>query len=305
MRYSNRKITFGLFMIATAAITGVVVERLANASPIRIPSSQNIARPSDTPKWEVVYIKPCPQNVRSGAPLFSPGRMTDCETVYGFIGTAYILFANGRSNPLLAPGTTSIEGGPSWIRSDRFSITAKAEGTPTNAMMRGAMLQAILEDRFNLKVHRETREVPVYALSVARGGPKLQPFREGSCIPTARDVLVPPPPTAPEKRCQRFGFGRGGRYKIDAQGISVEEFSKLILSSSLGRPVIDKTGIMGLFDFHLEFAGASLSGDPAAASDAVLPSVFTVLEQLGLKVDSSKGPVEQILVIDAVDRPTS
>ena len=83
----------------------------------------------------------------------------------------------------------------------------------------------------------------------------------------------------------------------------MEEFSKVFLSSSLGRPVIDKTGIMGLFDFHFEWAGPSLTADPAVVPDATLPSVFTVIEQLGLKLESSRGPVH-VFVIDSVQKPS-
>jgi uncharacterized protein (TIGR03435 family) len=256
--------------VAMTAVIPVAVG-IVSASP-KTAQSQAITRPADMPKWEAVSIKPCSSNIRSGAPALSPGRMTDCETVFGFIYFAYKLFASGRSNPLPSPGI-SIESGPPWIRSERFTISAKAEATPTDAMMRGPMLQAILEDRFHLKIRRETREIPVYVLSVARSGAKLQPFKEGSCKPTPHDFPgASQPPTDGAKACPHFGFGRGGTYKIDAQGISIEEFCKTFLSSSLGRPVIDNTGIVGLFDFRLEFTTLALDSATQLGVPTALPS---------------------------------
>ena len=111
----------------------------------------------------------------------SPDRMNlACQPVMNLIRTAYLNFAGGRLNPR---NTTPVDGGPAWINSDRYQITAKAEGTPGMEMMRGPMLQALLEDRFKLKIRRESREVPAYAMTVAKGGPKLKPFEEGSCVP--------------------------------------------------------------------------------------------------------------------------
>ena len=111
----------------------------------------------------------------------SPDRLSmNCQPLRNLIRTAYVMFAEGRR---MMPGRmTPIEGGPSWVDSDRYQITAKAEGTPGQEMMRGPMLQALLQDRFKLKIRRESREVPVYNLTVAKNGPKLQPSAAGSCV---------------------------------------------------------------------------------------------------------------------------
>jgi uncharacterized protein (TIGR03435 family) len=166
------------------------------------------------------------------------------------------------------------------------------------------MVQSILEDRFKLRVHRETKEVPGYVLSVAKGGPKLQPFTEGTCFPQARDVLDPPITAAStERACRHFGFGMAGQYKVDAEGISVEEFARIFLSSSGVRPVVNKTGIAGLFDFRTEWTVPDVSANPAPQGNGGPASIFTVLEQFGLRLESGKVPV-QVLVIDSVERPT-
>jgi uncharacterized protein (TIGR03435 family) len=211
------------------------------------------------------------------------------------------MYANGRSNPPWDVFEIPSEGGPSWIRSDQYTINAKAEGTPSIEMMQGPMLQALLEDRFNLKIHHETREVPVYLLTVAKGGSKLQRFKEGSCTRVSLAAFPPPPPAPGEKRCPWGSTRKGPNKVVEAQGITIEEFAKVFLGL---RPVIDKTGIAGLFDFHFEVADRRLTADPATPSDEPLgPSISTVLEQLGLKLESSHGP-GQFLVIDSVDRPT-
>ena len=74
-----------------------------------------------------------------------------------------------------------IEGGPGWVASERYTINAKAEDNANAYVMQGPLLQTLLENRFKLKIHRETREIPIYELVVAKGGPKLKPFREGIC----------------------------------------------------------------------------------------------------------------------------
>jgi uncharacterized protein (TIGR03435 family) len=230
--------------------------------------------------------------------------------VKSLITTAYTLYANGRTNPLndplilLAP----IEGGPAWINSDRYSIDAKAEGSATQETMRGPMLRALLEDRFKLKIRRETREVPVYALTVAKNGAKLHPAEEGSCTPF--DLTRPAPAPGGKPWCKFSGGARKGpNVTLETRGLSLDEFAKaLIMGNSLDRPVINRTGITGTFDFHLEYALDETSPrfrpDSGDAGDPPGPSIFTALQQqLGLKLDPAKGPGE-FLVVDRVEKPS-
>jgi uncharacterized protein (TIGR03435 family) len=170
------------------------------------------------------------------------------------------------------------------------------------------MLQALLEDRFKLKIHRETREVPVYAVTIAKGGPKLHAFQEGSCV--AQTV----PPTPPEPGQRLCGGPKiGGKETtpptaiLEYNGVSLDELKAL--DEFLGRPVINRTGIVGLFDLRLEFVidestpGVRLSFG-RASDDAPGPSIFTAMQdQLGLKLEPTKGPGE-FLVIDSVERPS-
>ena len=187
-------------------------------------------------------------------------------------------------------------GGPDWIDSDRYDIEARAEGNPSRDQMM-SMLQSLLEDRLKLKVHRETREVPVYVLSVANGGPKLTAYTDGSCINF--DPNNPPPPLAAGQK-PRVGCGNNNISNgvWTASKVEMERITGAI-STIVRRKVIDKTGLTGLFNIRME-----LPPDPLNAADATGPSIFTLLEeQLGLKLESSKGPAD-VLVIDHIERPS-
>ncbi len=143
-------------------------------------------------QFEVASIKPCKDDDRNATPAPSPGRLnTSCMTVRGLIQIAYERYAGGRFHPLDFRDFPPIEGGPNWLDSDRFDISAKADGRFSQAMMNGPMLQALLEDRFKLKLHRESRVVSVYALTVAKVGPKLHPLKKVGCA--SLDPENPPP----------------------------------------------------------------------------------------------------------------
>jgi uncharacterized protein (TIGR03435 family) len=189
---------------------------------------------------------------------------------------------------------SEISGGPGWIGSDRFDIAASLPGSKPTADQSRSMLQTLLANRFKLEVHRETREIPVYALLPVRNAPKLPEAREGTCVEFAPDGT--PPPQSRLAPCGGFVSGpnllAGGR-------ISMTQFVDA-LGNIMDRPIIDKTGYTGTFNVRLEFAAQSTRPPADAASDR--PSIFTAIkEQLGLKLESQKGPVE-VLVIDRVER---
>ncbi len=192
---------------------------------------------------------------------------------------------------------SQLVGTPDWLGSETWTIDARAQGNPTrdNSML---MLQSLLEDRFHLKIHHESREMPVYALTVARGGLKLPKAKEGSC---ATPVSGQPDPSAPP--CGRV------RISMSPQGVLMEggsaALSELarVLAIPLSRPVVDRTGLSAAFDIRLQFvddaSGTTLS---AEASNS---GIFTAIqEQLGLKLESTKAPVE-VVVIDHIERPTA
>ena len=242
-------------------------------------------------QFEVASIKPADPNARGMRVQMAPGgRLTASGvTVKFLIQQAY----NVKD--------FQITGGPNWIGSDRYDISTKAEGEGqiTPEQLR-PMMQALLADRFKLTFHRETKEMPVYALVVGKNGPKMHESER-----------------APDGDRE----GRGGtqirmsRGQITAQAMPMSMLATQ-LSNRLGRNVVDKTGLTGNYDFTLEFTPEGMQGmgtgmppreggaDAPPPVDSPGPSIFTaVQDQLGLKLESQKGPVE-ILILDRIERPS-
>jgi len=315
------------FALITAAITAIAAPIMVGFlnAPARAQSSQIATQPaqagqspaeaprpqaSTTPKFEVVSVKACKADLRPGAGRGgtasgnSPATLReDCATVSELIRQAYVEYASeqGSTFPQLVP----IQGGPSWINFERYEIDAKAEGAPGQGMLRGPMLQTILQDRFNLKIHRDSRDVPVYALTVAKGGVKLQPTKESSCVP------MDSTPAAPG--VQFCGMPRRGDKGLHLIGATMADLCKILSVPEISdRPTIDKTGITGMFDIPLpgprELRGsASTPADPAApvASDDSSPfeAMRAALQAFGLNLERAKGGGE-FLAIDHVERPS-
>lgn len=203
-----------------------------------------------------------------------------------------------------------LAGEPSWGESNRYDIVAKASISTTVQEMEGPMLQALLEDRFKMKLHRETRLLPLYELTVAKGGPKLHPLEKGSCTPYVKGsqpAVAPAPGEIQPLYCGVHRTGAGLSPTLDGKGVSMAELAANLSRSYntvLGRDIIDKTGIPGTFDIHLTWTNDPGSMDAASTSTAADASIFTALqEQLGLKLRSAKGPVE-VLVIDHIETPS-
>ncbi|WP_213806022.1 TIGR03435 family protein [Granulicella sp. dw_53] len=205
-----------------------------------------------------------------------------------------------------------IVGGPGWLNSETYDITAVVDDMAGDNFP--LTLQTLLEDRFKLKIHRETKDAPVYDLTLAKGGLKMQPTKPGSCVPF--DLSKNRPTQNPDQlRCNtwtgtRSGFRNAiGVTMTDAAGVGFQSLTGQ-LSLILDRPVIDQTGLQGLFDVHLEWTPDEIAatapvdaGQPAPSAETA-PSIFVaVREQLGLELKPGRGPVT-VLVIDSVDRPS-
>ena len=229
---------------------------------------------AQTQSFEVVSIRPNNSGSRASRTSSGPdGSLKATNTnLRELIRLSYDLF------------DYQLVGGPDWINTARFDVEAKAEAGLAEPDVL-AMTRSLLEDRVHLKVHRETRELPIFLLTPSKDGPKLQQTVEGR----------PGPGGLKPGMSRRSATGAGG--EMSGSGISM---AKLIegLVSHVGRPISDRTNLAGTFDFVLKWSGVAAP----AGSDA--PSLFTALEeQLGLKLEPSKGPVE-VLVIDSVDKPT-
>jgi uncharacterized protein (TIGR03435 family) len=202
-----------------------------------------------------------------------------------------------------------VAGGPSWINTDGYDIEAKPERNTDQKQM-WLMLRTLLADRFKLSMHHETRELPVYDLQAVRSGAKLPAPEARACseVLTTVPQAGQPRPAAP---CGPGLVQAGTGLSMVGISVSMPAFAKQ-LSLIMGREVIDKTGFTGRYALHLEFAiDEALAGLPDAVGPAVSaqpgearPTIRTALqEQLGLKLEPSKGPVD-VLVIDHVERPT-
>ena len=306
-----------MLFAGTAALGAAVAVEAMGASAIQAQTSSVQAAPAVKPRFEVASVKVCradpsPAFVGGGSRnTSSPGRLDlTCQTVTRLIQTAYLMYRAGRPNSapfFLVP----ISGGPGWVDSDRYTIVAKAETPQSQGMMMGPMLQALLEDRFHLKIHREQKEVPVYALTVAKGGHKLQATKEASCTPF--DPAQPPAPPSPGQRASCGVVMPDANGKLVTYGQTLAGLC-LYFSGPLGRSVIDKTGLAGAFDIHLELSprdlipappGPQVQTDPNATTPMPDPlnSVRFALQKLGLQLESTKGPGEA-LIIDHVERPS-
>ncbi len=203
---------------------------------------------------------------------------------------------------------SQIVDGPEWLSSTRFDIVAKAEGNPTAEQM-VVMLQTLLAERFRLVVHRETRQLPIYALVMARSDGRLGSDIRRGAYNCAAERSGPPPanPTAPDGSFN-CGF-RVAPGKMSGRGASMSALAAS-LSNWVGRIVIDRTGLSGDFDLDMTWTpdqmpqGIPPGAGPFPPIDPNGPAIFTAIqEQLGLKLESTRGPVD-VLVIDHVEHPT-
>lgn len=237
------------------------------------------------------------------------------------IRDAYLRFSTGvpwPRNPrsgMMAPPVPlfetvqPIKGSADWMMSEKFTIDAKADWPASLQMMRGPMMQTVLKDRFNLAIHTEKREIPVYDLTVANGGAKLQTAQESKCRPFPASDEGPPAAwkkgdKTPPNICGGFTLSpKGG---LDIYGVTMGDFATL-LYSRVDRPVIDKTGLTGMYDLHLEvtFAEIAPNHPPAPSDEASDPGgkLASALGKVGLRLTPGKAAVDG-LVIEHVQRPS-
>ncbi|HXE62317.1 MAG TPA: TIGR03435 family protein [Bryobacteraceae bacterium] len=230
---------------------------------------------ADGPRFEAVSIHPSPDN----APFFARPPSNGKFSATGIVARLIVMLAYNVQE-------SQIANGPAWLGTERWNVDAKSEaGRAYSIEETQQMLQNLLEDRFGMQAHRETRELPAYVLKIAKDGPKLKADDTG-----ATNVRI---------SGNSIGLERG-------------EISRLtqLLSSALGKPVVDQTGLSGHYDVSLQWNdapvpdGGVIGVDAHATPDPNRESIFTAIQdQLGLQLVSQHAPVEMI-VIDKIERPS-
>jgi bla regulator protein BlaR1 len=288
------KFSFGrklmLAAIGVTAAAGLPGVGPLNRRQMFAQSPPSIAVP--LPAFEVASIRVNHSGDLRVAVLFQSGRfVARTATVNLIVAVAY------NVHPY------QISGGPSWVSSERYDIQAKEPDEVAEELRKlppergrerqSLLLRSLLAERFKLKVSRRSEELPVYALVVAKSGPKLQP-------------------TPPDEKGPDIRMGPG---QLTCRGLGMPTLAT-VLSNQLSRTVLDQTGLKGNFDFTVEWSrdqtlsgmsrqtAPGVAGPDAAPLDSSGPSFFTaVQEQLGLKLEPTKGPVE-VIVIDHIERPS-
>ena len=289
---------------------------LAQAGPSPNPNAPAADASADVPKYDVSTIKPAASSEPHMMMAITPDGVSIKNIPIQMVLRDAFNVEDDR-----------IVGAPAWVRTNHYNVEAKVapEDAPKLEKLkldqRQSMMLPLLVERLSLKYHHETRELPMYSLVVAKGGPKMKASESqdppSAGPPGSPDKLDPAAP--PPRRSMRM-MGRG---HIEAEGTNMQVLAH-ILSQQLGRSVTDKTGLTGNYDYTLQWTpddapppmgsgggpggpGGGPAGGPPhndSGSDAVGPSLFTaVQEQLGLKLESGKGTVD-VIVIDHIDPPS-
>ena len=290
-----------------AIVDAAVVRPVARSAPHRVVRAQGQPGAVDRPRFAEATITPC--GGASGGRGGGPGSAG--PPAAGTIGMGCRSLAEmiRRSHGYGEHSGVPVEGGAPWVDSDEYQITARAEGNPSMSVMLGPMLQTLLEDRFKLRLRRDTRNVSGYALTVVDGGHKLT---EAACEPPRRPPIPNLPPLDKPCAWSLVTSVRGPNGTAFAKWVSVEEFAGL-LSNVLSRPVVDKTGISVRFDARLEFAPEgtwvqNAINDPRFVKNPnpgapTAPVIFTAIEeQLGLRLEPATVPTD-VFVVEHVERP--
>lgn len=270
-----------VLLLAALAINGAHAQSAAQgADPASV----------DAPRFDVISVRP-----NKGADSISRVRL-DADGLAAENVTVHMLLMESYQL-----NEDQLVGEPPWAKTNRFDIQAKIAGPDVARLAklstrdRRSMFRQVLTEQFHLTTHIETKQLPVYVVTVAKAGPKFKQHV--------------PDPAHPERE-NGSGWFNWSRGKLVAKGPTMSYFL-YALSLELRRTFVDKTGLRGRYDFSLEWTPDDMAvssqgnsdGSQSAADDSA-PSIFTAIqEQLGLKLESAKGPV-QVMVIDKITRPT-
>jgi uncharacterized protein (TIGR03435 family) len=314
-------------ILAVAAMAAAFVIVVAPLQVVRAArTAQSAAAQGQKLRYDAATIKPCEvEEVPTGArgtaggtnATFSPGHFSvPCVTAGQLIYLAYAAYGVREDQHLInddsgaAANPIKVRGGPDWVHSlkEKYAIEATAVGATERFVLMGDMLQSLLEDRFKLKVHRETEQVDMLELKLAKGGLKLTPMKESDCEPNPDDGSRVDP-NAAKPRCGNLNMMNsnvGVRWTFG--GFTMSGLAHQ-LTSYLKVHVIDVTGNKDKFVFRFEFQRDDQPGisdgfeaRSAAGGAQSLPSLTAALDAIGLKLEKTKAP-RGYLVIDHIERP--
>jgi uncharacterized protein (TIGR03435 family) len=285
--------------VALPVIVGFAIAAAISAHS----QTQKASTNSPSYEYEVASFKPIKPGTGdtswAGMRFTPDGFSAHRESLRGLIQTAY-----GVQN-------YQISGSPEWLDSEIYDIDAKMDGAAADALQKltqdersltlNRMLQALLADRLKLAIHRETKELPAYLLVVAKNGPKLHEAKSDDTYANGVKDIDGTPSGA--GTIQTIMTQRSETMK--AQATPMAGLAR-ILATRLHRPVLDKTGLAGNYDFTLKFApeNLQLQSGPGSPPETDVPFLLDAIQQqLGLKLETGKGPVE-VIVIDHVERPS-
>jgi uncharacterized protein (TIGR03435 family) len=244
--------------------------------------AQTPAPRPDFDAFEVATIKPVDPGAKAG-------RLFRMDGTHRWVATNYTLKNLIALAYDLNPRT--ISGGPGWIDAQQFNIEAVTPGDVRPLRLEQMqMLRALLVERFGLKFHRQQKEFAIYALTLAKGGPKLTPAAKPDDPPQLVGVVYP------------------GKIEVPAKSVTMDDFVAMLQRATLDRPTVNRTGLTGKYDFDLTWApdetqyGGAIAPAP---DDAPSPPLFTaVQEQLGLRLEATRGMVSA-MVVDGAARPSA
>jgi bla regulator protein BlaR1 len=287
---------------AVASVALLAPLRTVAGVPGQTPAGDRIQTPA-RPQFEVASVKPsASDSIMNVRPL--PGRLAADATLHVLVQYAYGV------QPF------QVVGGPGWLTAARYEIAARAD-TAVNRDRLFLMLQSLLEDRFHLKTHREIKELPVFGLIADKSGVRLPAPGEGTCVDSASDAAVEwvggrmaaPGEFQPAKsRCGSavIVLGPNGAHLTGGK-IAMPELVRM-LSMLLGRSVLDKTGVTALFDVQMDFVPddttPGMPPPPPGSGISGVSIAQALQQQLGLRLEPTKGPVE-IIVVDQAERPSA
>jgi uncharacterized protein (TIGR03435 family) len=268
-------------MVKTSLILGLALWTTGAAAQVPASGAARDTAQVAAPAFEVATIKPVAPDAKGGRYIIMQGQNR-------FVAKYYTLKLMIAAAYDVSP--KAISGGPGWMDSDHYDIAAVTPGTDRPSRdEQMAMLRDLLVERFQLAMHREPKELSIYELEVAKGGSKVKPSALAATEPAALISTVYP-----------------DHIHLPARNATMAEFASVLQRAVLDRPVVDKTGLSGRYDFDLDWAPdeTQFGGEvPVARSDAPSPPFFAAIEQqIGLRIEATRGPVMAV-VVDSVQRP--